>query len=223
MRALNEADHAQVSAAIAAAEAGSDGEIVAIASDSSDAYHDVGLHYAALMAFALLALFAAAPALLTRVHDLISGWSTEASLRETMTLALLFTLAGFVITLLALKWPPLRMALTPGATKTRRVRRRAIMLFKTGAERRTVGRTGILIYLSLAEHRAEIVADEAITAVTTPETWGEAMAALLEKVKAGRPGEGIAAAVGLIGAVLSQHFPKSAGDTNEIPDKLIEL
>jgi putative membrane protein len=140
-----------------------------------------------------------------------------------LTLALLFTLAGFVFTLLAMKWPPLRMALTPGATRTRRVRRRAIMLFKTGAERRTVGRTGILIYLSLAEHCAEIVADEAITSVTTPETWGEAMAALLEQVKAGRPGDGIAAAVGLIGAVLAEHFPKSTGDTNEIPDKLIEL
>jgi len=97
------------------------------------------------------------------------------------------------------------------------------MLFKTGAERRTVGRTGILIYLSLAEHRAEIVADEAITHVTTPETWGEAMAAMLTQVKAGRPGEGIAAAVTIIGAVLAEHFPKSSGDTNEIPDKLIEL
>jgi putative membrane protein len=59
--------------------------------------------------------------------------------------------------------------------------------------------------------------------VTTAETWGEAMAALLAEVKAGRPGEGIAAAVALIGAVLAEHFPKSASDTNEIPDKLIEL
>ncbi|HVJ71831.1 MAG TPA: TPM domain-containing protein, partial [Sphingomicrobium sp.] len=108
-------------------------------------------------------------------------------------------------------------------TKTRRVRRRAIMLFKTGGERRTIGRTGILIYLSMAEHRAEIVADEAITKVTTPDTWGEAMTALLTEVKAGRPGEGIVAAVGMIGEVLAEHFPKSNEDTNEIPDKLIEL
>ena len=101
--------------------------------------------------------------------------------------------------------------------------RRAIMLFKTGGERRTIGRTGILIYLSMAEHRAEIVADEAITKVTTPETWGEAMTALLTEVKAGRPGDGIVAAVGIIGEVLAEHFPKTNEDTNEIPDKLIEL
>ena len=73
------------------------------------------------------------------------------------------------------------------------------------------------------EHRAEIVGDEAITAVTTPETWGEAMTALLTQVKAGRPGDGIVAAVELIGDVLAEHFPKSGDDTNEIPDKLIEL
>ncbi len=118
---------------------------------------------------------------------------------------------------------PLRLALTPGATKTRRVRRRAIALFKAAAERRTVGRTGILIYLSMGEHRAEIVADEAITKVTTPETWGEAMAALLVEVKAGRPADGIVAAIEQVGEVLAEHFPRSATDTNEIPDKLIEL
>jgi putative membrane protein len=223
MRKLTAEDHALVSAAIAAAEGNSDGEIVAIASDQSDAYHDVGLHYAALVAFATLAIFAAAPGLLTWWYDLFSGWSPEPSLRETLTWVLMLTLAKFLAVLFLMKWRPLRMMLTPGATKTRRVRRRAIMLFKSGAERRTVGRTGILIYLSLAEHRAEIVADEAITSVTTPETWGEAMTALLTEVKAGRPGEGIAAAVALIGGVLAEHFPKSAADINEIPDKLIEL
>jgi putative membrane protein len=81
----------------------------------------------------------------------------------------------------------------------------------------------VLIYLSMGERRAEIVADEAITKVTTPETWGEAMTALLVDVKAGRPGDGIAAAVEKVGVVLAEHFPRSATDTNEIPDKLIEL
>ena len=42
-------------------------------------------------------------------------------------------------------------------------------------------------------------------------------------MKAGRPGEGIVAAVSLIGGVLSEHFPRDDTDKNEIPDKLIEL
>ena len=223
MTRMSEADHAKVSAAIAAAEAKSDGEIIAITTDLSDSYHDVGLHYAALATFLVLGAFAALPQCLTGIYELINGWTAGPSLREQLTLLLFLALLAFVAVLLALKHIPLRLALTPRATKTRRVRRRAIMLFKTGAERRTIGRTGILIYLSMAEHRAEIIGDEAITSVTTPDTWGEAMTALLGHVKAGHTGDGIVAAVGLIGDVLKVHFPRSSADTNEIPDKLIEL
>ena len=223
MLRLSAEDHAKVSAAIAAAEATSDGEIIAIAADQSDAYHDVGLHYAVLVLFLVLAFFAVWPDQLELWWTRLMGWTAEPSMRQLLTLLLGIALLKFLAVLFILKWRPLRMLLTPGSTKTRRVRRRAVMLFKTGAERRTIGRTGILIYLSMGEHRAEIVGDEAITAVTTPETWGEVMAALLKDVKAGRPGDGIVAAVGLIGAVLAEHFPKSSEDSNEIPDKLIEL
>jgi putative membrane protein len=223
MLKLSEEDHAKVSAAIAAAEAKSDGEIIAIAADQSDAYHDVGLHYAVLVLFLVLAFFAIWPHQLELWWTRLMGWTAEPSMRQLLTLLLGFALLKFLAVLFILKWRPLRLLLTPGSTKTRRVRRRAVMLFNTGAERRTIGRTGILIYLSMGEHRAEIVGDEAITAETTPETWGEAMAALLKDVKEGRPGDGIVAAVGLIGDVLAEHFPKSSEDSNEIPDKLIEL
>ena len=223
MLKLTADDHSRVSAAIAAAEAKSDGEIIAIAADQSDAYHDVGLHYAVLVLFLVLAFFAIWPHQLGLWWTRMMGWTADPSMRQLLTLLLFFALLKFLAVLFLLKWRPLRMILTPGSTKTRRVRRRAVMLFKTGAERRTIGRTGILIYLSMAEHRAEIVGDEAITAVTTPETWGEAMAALIKDVKEGRPGDGIVAAVGMIGDVLAEHFPKSSEDSNEIPDKLIEL
>ena len=224
MLRLTEEDHAKVSGAIAAAEAKSDGEILAVATPLSDPYHDVALHWAVLVLIAVLAWAAACPSCLDWWLDLfLGGWRPEPTLREYFTFLLILAVLKFTAVLLILRYMPLRLALTPGATKTRRVRRRAIAMFKAAAERRTVGRTGVLIYLSMAEHRAEIVADEAITKVTTPETWGEAMAALLVEVKAGRPGDGIAAAVEQVGAVLAEHFPRSSTDTNEIPDKLIEL
>ncbi|MFL6733471.1 MAG: TPM domain-containing protein [Sphingomicrobium sp.] len=220
---LSEQDHANVSAAIAKAEGASNGEILAIAADQSDAYHDVGLHYAVLALFLNMGVLAAWPKLLDWYWTLLMGWSEAPTQRELLTLLFGILLFKFLVALYIMKWVPLRLALTPGTTKTRRVRRRAVSLFKAAAERRTVGRTGVLIYLSMREHRAEIVADEAITAVTTPETWGEAMAALIVEVKAGRPGDGIVAAIEQVGMVLSEHFPRSADDTNEIPDKLIEL
>src|SRR3546814_18061517 len=87
------------------------------------------------------------------------------------------------------------MALTPKATRSRRWRRRAVEYFKVGAERRTPARAGILLYLSLDERRAEIVADEAIHGKVAAERWGDAMAALVDEVRADKTGEGVAAAV----------------------------
>jgi putative membrane protein len=221
---LTDADHDKVSAAIAAAEAHSNGEIVAVATPLSDSYHDVALHWALVPLFGVLAWAAIWPnALAWWLDFLTGGWGTEPTLGGLFTLLLIFAALKFTVALLILKWMPLRLALTPGATKHRRVRRRAVMVFRTAAERRTAGRTGVLIYLSIGERRAEIVADEAILKVTDDHTWGEAMASLLDHVRDGRPGDGIVAAIERVGAVLAEHFPRSEADTNEIPDKLIEL
>jgi len=221
---LTEADHAKVSAAIAAAEADSSGEIVAVATPISDAYHDVALHWALVPLFAVLAWAAWRPSALLWWYDLLlGGWGADPTQSQLLTLLMAFAALAFTIALLILKWRPLRLLLTPAATKHRRVRRRALAIFEAAAAGRTAGRTGILIYLSLTERRAEIIGDEAILKVTDEQTWGEAMAALLVEVKQGRFGDGIVAAVERVGAVLSEHFPRSAADANEIPDKLIEL
>jgi putative membrane protein len=221
---ISAADRDRIGKAITAAEAASDGEIVAVTTPLSDSYHDVALHWALVPLFAVLAWAAWRPTALEWWYRfLFGGWQPEPSMGELLTLLLVFAALKFTVALLILKWMPLRLALTPAATKHRRVRRRAVAIFKAAAERRTENRAGILIYLSMGEHRAEIVADEAITRVTTPETWGEAMATLLADVREGRPGEGICAAIEQIGAVLAEHFPKTAANPNEIPDKLIEL
>jgi len=140
-----------------------------------------------------------------------------------LTIALVAAAITFLLARALFAWRPLLLAMTPGAIKTRRAHARALSLFRAGAEKRTTGATGVLLYLSLDEHRAEIIADAAIHGKVTPETWGEAMAALLEAVKDGRPGDGMAAAVGRIGAILAEHFPRNAADMNELPDRLIEL
>jgi putative membrane protein len=221
---MSQADRDKISAAISAAEATSDGELVALTTALSDSYHDVALHWALVPLFAVLAWAAWRPTALEWWYRfLLGGWQPEPSMGELLTLLLFFAALKFTIALLVLRWMPLRLALTPGATKHRRVRRRAVTIFKAAAERRTENRAGILIYLSMGERRAEIVADEAITKVTTPETWGEAMATLLADVRDGRPGDGICAAIQQIGIVLAEHFPKTATNPNEIPDKLIEL
>src|SRR3982751_4873726 len=218
---LTDADRQEVAAAIAKAEGSSAGEIVAVATPISDAYHDVALHWAVVAMILVLAWAAWRPDWLQYWYGtLTGGWNVDPTLGELLTFLMIVAVLKFTAVVLILKWMPLRLALTPPATKHRRVRRRAVALFKAAAERRTAGRTGILIYLSMAERRAEIVADEAILKVTDEHTWGEAMAALLVEVKQGRPGDGIVAAIERVGAVLAEHFPVSADDRNENPDKL---
>jgi putative membrane protein len=174
--------------------------------------------------FAVLAWAAWSPTALTWWYDfLFGGWSPDPTQGQLLTLLMFFAALKFTIALLILKWMPLRLFLTPGATKHRRVRRRALAIFQAAAAGRTAGKTGVLIYLSMAERRAEIVADEAIHKLTDDHAWGEAMHALIADVREGRPGDGIVAAIERVGAVLAEHFPRSADDKNEIPDKLIEL
>jgi putative membrane protein len=220
---LTERDSQLVADAIRAAEARTDGEVSAIVSASSDDYHDVVLHWSLLVALLPLSIAAAFPHLLTwGAGFLVSEWEEAPGLQLMLMILLVKTVILFLIARFIIGRPAIRMALTPAATKSRRVRRRAIMLFRAGTEQRTATSTGVLLYLSLAEHRAEIVADAAIHAKVEPERWGEAMAVLIAAVRDDRPGEGIAAAIAKIGDVLSTHFPRG-DDPNELPDRLIVL
>lgn len=221
---LTAEDHARVSAAVAEAEASTDGEIVTIVTRRSDAYHDVGLHYAVAAMLIVAALAASFPAIVEyKLAWFHGGWTTESEIAPAIFLVLIGQAVIFLIVRYALAWFRLRMLLTPTGTKVRRVRRRAIQFFKSSAEKRTVGRVGILLYLSLAEHRAEIIADEAIHSKVPAERWGDAMAALVGKVRTGDAAGGMVDAVHQIAVVLAEHFPKTGTDTNELPDRLIEL
>jgi putative membrane protein len=220
---LSQSDHELVTAAVTAAEAGTDGEIVTVVARHSDPYHDVALHWSVLAMLLVLALLAAWPGLALAIHARVGDPWAPAAPRELFTIALVLLASTFLLVRLLFAWRPLRLAVTPRRTRARRVRRRALELFRTAAEKRTRAATGVLLYLSLEEHRAELIADESIHSKVAPETWGEAMADLVEEVKAGRPGAGMARAVERIGAVLCEHFPRSPGDRNELPDRLIEL
>jgi putative membrane protein len=221
---LSAEDHKRVSDAVALAESRTAGEIVTVVADRSDGYSDVAFVWAALAAFTALAVFALFPQfVLGKLDWLADGWNHEWTDRELLGIATALAILKFLGVWLVQLWQPLKFALVPPTIKTARALARAIDLFKVGAERRTHGRTGILIYLSMREHRAEIVADEAIASKVPPETWGEAMAAMLVHIKEGRIADGMIAAVEQVGEVLAEHFPRAEDDQNELPDRLIEL
>jgi putative membrane protein len=221
---LTDADRARVAQAVTAAEQGTDGEIVTILTERSDAYHDSALHYAILAMLAVVAIFAIWPqALEDKVALFRGGWGGTPDWHLNLLTLMIIEVVVFLIVRFALDWIPLRLALTPKATKRRRVRRRAVQYFRVAAEQRTANRVGILLYLSVGERMAEIVADETIHRAVPAERWGDAMIALIAEVKHGRVAEGMAAAVAQIGTILAEGVPKTPGDVNELPDRLIEL
>jgi putative membrane protein len=221
---FSEADHDRITVAVAAAERESDGEIVTIVAQNSDAYHDAGLHWAIAAVFLALSFVAAFPhRARSLVGWLLGEWDHAIEDWKFLTILLGLLIAKFLVVRYILAWTPLRMALTPRTTRARRVRRRAVLLFRAVAQGRTRAKTGVLLYLSLDEHRAEIVADAAINGQVDAAVWGDAMAALIAGVRAGQAAQGMVDAVAQVGAILATHFPRSSDDTNELPDRLIEL
>lgn len=217
-------EHCIVTAAVAAAEQHTNGEIVTVIAGQSDDYRETPIYWAVAAMFLALACIAVLPEWFEQLLSTFTGgWEHVYTPGEYLTIIILLLGIKFAAVRLILGWKPLRLALTPAAVKQMRVRARAINLFKVSAEKRTVGLTGVLIYLSMAEHRAEIVADSAIAAKVSPDVWGEAMADMIVELKAGRAGEGMAAAVRDVGKVLAEHFPKTGDNPNELPDRLIEL
>ena len=224
MAYLNEDEHRVVSDAVKTAEETTSGEIVTVLADRSDEYGDVVLVYAAAIAFTAMSLFALWPQPFTELWDSIfGGWRHEWRTGEIASLTIGLGAIAFGLSWLVLSWNNLRFAIVPGQTKTARVHARAIKHFKVGAERRTHGRTGVLIYLSMREHRAEIVADQPIAEIVSADVWGEAMADMLSHIREGHIAEGLAAGVRDVGVVLSEHFPRAEDDENELPDRLIEV
>ncbi len=225
MAILDDSQHRIVTEAVAQAELATSGEIVTVKARQSDGYTDVALVWAATIAFTAMSLFAVFSDSFLGLWDWLfhSGWASDWAREEVLSLMLGLGLLKFIAVLALLSWQPLRMALVPGPIKALRVRAAAVRHFKVGAEKRTHGRTGVLIYLSMAEHRAEIVADETIAAIVPAEVWGLAMADMLAEIRKGCVAEGIAAGVRDVGQVLAEHFPRDGADQNELPDRLIVL
>jgi putative membrane protein len=221
---LSSEDHRRVIAAVSEIEARTSGEIVTVLAERSDGYSDVALCWAAAASLAALVALAIAPDFYLGLYErLTGGWVTEWTPRAIFEVAALVAALKFAGMLLIQLWQSLKFFLVPGPIRTTRVHERAVSAFRIGAERRTHGRTGILIYLSMREHRAEILADASIASKVPPEVWGDAMLALLAEVKQGRVADGMIAAVERVGKVLEEHFPAGSGNPNELPDRLIEV
>lgn len=230
MKSLSPSDLAAIEAAVRAAEVRTTGEIYCVVTEESSHYGETALAWAAGVA-----LLGPAVLLVAGVHvtipDLFSTWSAvevgaviEAAVRRALIGAIVVQGLLFVATALIVSIPAVRRALTPRSLKRLRVQRRAAEQFTAKNLHMTRERTGLMIYVSLGERMAELIADEGIADHVDAHVWDKAMAALTDGLKRGNVEAGFAAAVGLCGDVLAEKFPPHPGDNpNELPDAVVVL
>jgi putative membrane protein len=130
---------------------------------------------------------------------------------------------AFVLIALLISAPSVRRLLTPHGLKQRFVRQRALEQFISKGVANTSERTGVLLYVSVKDKCAELVADKGVEAKVAPATWTEIVAKLIVQIKRGRVTDGVVAAIQAAGGELALHFPPSARNPNELPDGVTEL
>jgi len=104
-------------------------------------------------------------------------------------------------------------------------RARALMLFGKLRVWDTERNCGVLVYLLLAEHAIEIVADRGLNAHVDAAQWARIVAEMRRPLREGRFEDSLQQAVAAVDALLREHFPLAAGDSprNELPDTPVIL
>ncbi len=193
----------RVEEAIGRAETMTSGEIVPMVVDQSDAYLHVDFIGALIVQFAA---FLAAVWLLP-VPDYL--WILAAQI--------LGLVAGFFV--FRHLSPLKRICLSPKLAEEE-VFERALRAFREMAMSRTTERTGILILVSLLEHRVQVLADSGINARVKPGTWDEVVEIVLAGIRKGDLCQGLCDAIDRCGEILAGEFPIRPDDENELPDRL---
>ena len=204
MKPFSQEEHDVIAEAITRAEQKTSGEIVVVVANSSSGYHFFALICAALLALAVPLPF---------IH--FTKWSIE--------YIYLIQLGVFAAGVLLAQSRTFRVAIAPRRLKHHRAHLRALQQFLAQNLHTTKGRTGVLLYVSDAEHYAEVIADNGIYKKVPQRVWDELIADLTKNLGQGQRVEGFVAAVERCGDILAEHFPPEPLGEDELPNHLIVL
>ncbi len=203
-RVLSKEDWDRVRAAITAAEANTQAEIVCVLARRSSEYGYVPVIWAMGIALAMplpLVLLTGLPA-----STIYAG-----------------QLALFLLLSIALSPMALRMHLVPQPLRRRHAHERATQQFLARGLTRTEKHTGVLIYVSMAERYAEVIADSGVYRHADPAVWQRTIERLTDGMKAGTPGQALVDAIEICGRTLAELVPPVPGQVNELPDRVVEI
>lgn len=229
---LSAEDKAAIALAIGAAEAKTSGEIFVVVSQRTADYRWIMLFYGALVAILVpmvLMAFGLNPLVIGSAftHWQAGGWNiglgatpADESATGMIFIFALQAILFMLVSALDLQ-PAIAAKLTPAWIKRQHVHRAARDQFLAHGLHQTTGKTGVLIFVSLAEHQAEIIADKGIYAKVSRDVWRDVLAKLVTAARDQRLAQGLILAIEGSGAILAEHFPRQEDDVDELPNKVI--
>lgn len=201
---FSESEKQQISALVSKAERETSGEIAVMVVDGSDSYREAEI-LGALLLSAFIALVVA-----VSLHH-VTIWS------YIPAVAVFWYPALYLMRVI----PRFKLALAGKKRLEEAVRERAIRAFYEKKLYRTREETGILVFISILEHKVWILGDRGIDQRIDPQFWLTLAAELAGKIREGQAFDGLCSVIEKLGRVLGEHFPQGAADTNELPDEVI--
>lgn len=204
------ADRERIAAAVRQAESRTSGEIVPFAVGRSDSYEEADWRCSALLGTAALAAFSI-------IYSYTSIW-LPLNVAELVIIALI---AGVVGVFLPRAIPSLKRLFAGNELMDRRVAQRATEAFVSEEVFKTRDRTGILIFLSMLEHKVLVLGDSGINAKVKPEDWNDIVNRIVSGIRSGKTVEGLLDGIERCGMLLQRHgVAIRQDDTDELPDSL---
>jgi putative membrane protein len=189
---LNHDDALRVETAIRAAQVQSSGQIVVVVAKSSANYEIVPFVWSALLA-------------------LVTPWPLLALTDISAERIFIIQLTIFFAALLLLTTPSVALLLTPARLRRANAHRAALEQFALRGLTRGAERNGVLLYVSLAERFARVIADEGAAKVIPQKEWQALIDQLLVDMRRDAIADALIGAATRCGGLLAQHFPPSDG------------
>lgn len=206
-RLVSEQEEQLIQAAVQEAEKHTSGEIVCMMVPFS--YHYPMADVIGAAALALPLSLVATP--------LLGGWLWLGTQNMWLFLGIFALL--FITGLFTVKASPkLKRLFIANKEMEAEVAEAAVVAFYRNGLYLTRDRTGVLLYISLLEHKVWLLADKGIDAKVPAGHWDVVVSRLTEGLRRHQTAAAIRRAITSIGEELRRHFPVRPEDTNELPD-----
>ena len=207
MARVSAADREAIEAAVAAAERRTSAEFVCVIAKRCGNYLYLPTLYAAALVLVLSGFVLALP----------GAWVPSA---EALYLG---QVALFIVLLPLLRWPPIKHRLVPRDIQRRRAAIRAHQLFHDLGLPATAERTGVMLFVALAEHYVEIIADVGLAETVEDATWRAVVEDFVAATRRDALRPAFIAAIDACCGVLARHHPARPGDRDELPNRVVEI